>query len=263
MNLLTKENDLIHFIQEKKNGDESIDPSKLYYYYSKIIKLAYIKTYLRLENINYSKICADIIENIFWMIFQFTFNIKLTMFLCERAIILFIEYLYLSKDNLNITEAKIFVYEKTIGPININEFKIKKDNSSLINKIKYISNHCENINRFYYHILQHNNSEEYYTTISEYFESILNIFSLFPTIKIIYKVLFELIIELKQPILCKINLLYIVTHIFYIKKKTYDDLTKINKYSNNFNLNEINKIYNKITDIEFSNTYEHFYNCFT
>lgn len=261
MNLLTKENDLIRFINEKKNGDESIEPCKLYYYYSKIISITYIKTYLKLENIKYAKICADIIENIFWLVFQLTFNIKLTMFLSERAVLLFTEYIYIAKDDIQIEEAKLFVYEKTIGPIQIMDFKIKKDNSSLVTKIKTISNHCENINRFYFYILSQTlKNESEYNLISGYFENMLNIFNLFPNVKIFYKVLFDIIIELKRPLIVKINLLFIFSHIFFIKKKIYDELTKLPKLCKDIDFKPIEKIFSNQIDIEYTNIYEHFYN---
>ena len=261
MNLLTKENDLITFINEKKNGDESIDPNKLYYYYSKIIRLSYIKSYIKLKNIQYAKICADIIENIFWLVFQLTFNIKLTMFLSERAILLFTEYIHIGNDDIQIEEAKLFVYEKTIGPIQISDFKTKRDNSSLITKIKTISNHCENINRFYFIILcntLHNENE--YNRMSGYFENMINIFNLFPNVKIFYKVLFDIINDMKLPILVKINLLFIFSHIFYIKKKNYDELSNINKLCKDVDFREIDRPFNNQIDIEYTRIYEHYYN---
>ena len=261
MELLIKDSELIKFINEKKNCDEAIDPNKLYYYYSKVVKLAYIKTYIRLNNYKYAKICADIIENIFWLIFQLTLNIKLTMFLSERSIIMFSEYIFLSKDD-NITNAKLFVYEKTIGVINISEFKTKKESSVLINRIKHISAHCENINQFYHHILSIENNEDEYNTTSNYFENIINIFNLFPDTKIIYKVLFDILLSINMPILSKINLLFIICHVFYIKNRPFDDLRKLEKYINGYNLKEIDTIYINQVDIEHNETYDYFYNCF-
>ena len=262
MNILTKDTDLIKFIKEKKSFDQDIDHKKLYYYYSKVVRLAYIKTYMRINNLKYSKICADIIDNIFWIIFNFTFNIKLTMFLSERAYIMFSEFLYISKED-NIIDAKIFVYEKTIGLITINEFKTRKGNGNIINKLKNISSHCENINLFYNHILKITlNDEEKYNEISNYFENTIGIFNLFPDVKIFYKVLFEIITNLNKPILVKINLLFIISHIFYIKKRSCDDLNKINKYCNNYDLSEINKIFKEQLDIEFTDSYDYIYNCF-
>ena len=262
MDILTKDSELIKFINEKKNCDESIDPNKLYYYYSKVIKLSYIKTYIRLNNYKHAKICADIIENIFWLIFQLTLNIKLTMFLSERSIIMFSEYIYLSKDD-NITNAKLFVYEKTIGVINISEFKTKKESTPLINRIKNISSHCENVNHFYHHILSIKNNEDEYNNISNYFENVINIFNLFPDTKIIYKVLFGIIISSDIPILSKINLLFIICHIFYIKNRPFDDLRKLPKYINGYNFSEIDTIYDNQVDIEYTDTYDYFYNCFS
>ena len=261
MNLLTKDNELVSFINEKKYSDVNIDCKKLYYYYSKIIKIAYIKSYIRLENYKYSKICADIIENVFWIIFQYSVNIKLSMFLCERAILLYIEYISIYREKTKMDELKLFIYDKTIGPLIIGDFKIKKENGTIINKNKVISSHCENLNTFFYHVLTLCcNNEEEFNRITDYFDSILGVFAFFPSSKIFYKVLFNKCVEYKMPILTKINIIYIVTHIFYIKNKNYEDLTRIDRYMNNINLSEINKYFDNISCIEECDVYNTLYN---
>ena len=53
------------------------------------------------------------------------------MFLCDRAIILFNEYLKLSKsisnpnDKINILDVKLFIIKKTLGPLKLEENKLK------------------------------------------------------------------------------------------------------------------------------------------
>ena len=86
------------------------------------------------------------------------------------------------------------------------------------------------------------------------------VFNLFPNVKIIYKVLFDIIIDMKRPVLVKINLLFIFSHIFYIKKKNYDELTKIPKLCKDIDFKVIDKMFNNQIEIEYTNIYEHFYN---
>ena len=72
--------------------------------------------------------CTIIVFSIFWNIFCYTFSIKLTMFLCERAVLLFNEYIDLAKNTfkenntefkINSTDVKLFIYKRTIGPIKL------------------------------------------------------------------------------------------------------------------------------------------------
>ena len=65
---------------------------------------------------------------------------------------------------------------------------------------------------------------------------------------------------MKKTILVKINLLFIFSHIFYIKKKNYDELTHINKLCKDIDFKPIDKIFNNQIDIEYTTIYEHFYN---
>ena len=78
------------------------------------------------------------IYSIFWIIFSYTGNPKLTMFLCERAIILFIEYITLSNTMvnsndmvINLLDVKLFIFKKTLGPLKI--FKNNPINKELKN----------------------------------------------------------------------------------------------------------------------------------
>jgi hypothetical protein len=83
--------------------------------------------------------------NVFWILFAYTYNLTLTVFLSERSILLFTEFIILSKDPKinkemcympNISDAMSFAYKKTIGPIHITNI------SNITKKIKASKNCC-------------------------------------------------------------------------------------------------------------------------
>lgn len=119
-----KDNQLLHFIETKQDVSTILNERDLYYIFTKSIRNSFVKTYEQLNNIEYSIHCSNIVVSIFWIVLSYTNNLKLTLFLCERAIILFIEYITLSRtmmnsEPINITDVKLFIYRKTVGPINI------------------------------------------------------------------------------------------------------------------------------------------------
>lgn len=77
----------------------------------------------------------NMIYFIFIIMLSYTKNIKLTMFFSERAILLFTEFIVMSRNPIlnndlnftpNINDALQFVYKKTIGPIKINQLNDNK-----------------------------------------------------------------------------------------------------------------------------------------
>ena len=66
---------------------------------------------------------SNMIFHIFWILINYTNNIKLTIFLIERAVLLFIEFIVMSRNKSNtdltfipsIKDAINFAYKKTIG----------------------------------------------------------------------------------------------------------------------------------------------------
>ena len=93
MSNLTKDSQLLSFIEKKKQLKGVLDTKRLFFIFTKAIRNSLTKSYNKLENINLSISCSEMIYSIFWIIFSYTHNLKLTMFLCERAVILFIEYI--------------------------------------------------------------------------------------------------------------------------------------------------------------------------
>ena len=133
--------ELIKFIDSKVLKKNQIEYSTILYFFCKIIKEAIIKCYTRLQDLDWIQECLNIVFNIFWQIFPYTFNIKLSMFLCERAILLFNEYIDLAKNTfkennsefkINSTDVKLFIYKRTIGPL---KFKRKHNKKSLFKLI--------------------------------------------------------------------------------------------------------------------------------
>ena len=72
---------------------------------------------------------SNIMNNIFWLVLSYTSNLKLTIFLAERSILLFSEFLLLAKNqNIsrqilftpNMNDVIEFVFQRTIGDLKIN-----------------------------------------------------------------------------------------------------------------------------------------------
>ena len=182
MSELNHEKELLDFINGKIKK-LPLDYSKVFYLYSKIIKLSLVKTYTSFNSIQYSLDCLNMVSNIFCILLSYTNNSKLTMFLSERAIILFIEYINLSNDlnyyeDINILDVKLFIYKKTIGPIKLNN-KNKKTNQNIQiikNYNKFVLIYKEIIiNIFKKLVLEEKNIEYIDIFISDIYKSLGNI----------------------------------------------------------------------------------------
>ena len=125
---------LLEFIDTKCNDIEEADPKKLVIMYSKCIRIAIVNVYSEQNSIYYSTACANLISNIFKIIYSYSYNLKLALFICERSTLLFNEYLNISKnyssDKINLLDVKQFIINKSIGPI-IN----KNPENNLINTV--------------------------------------------------------------------------------------------------------------------------------
>ncbi len=153
MSILTKETDLLQFINQKKQDHVDVSEKKIINNYCKVITNAVIKCYEKISIGKFCLICLDTINNLFWILFLYSKNLKLTMFLCDRAILLFNEYIIMTKSNfhgpnekeqIHLTDVKSFVYKKTIGPLTLSSFKFNK-------KISRLQNICEIFRNLYTH----------------------------------------------------------------------------------------------------------------
>lgn len=150
---------ILEFINTKKESVTKINPHILINYYLKIIKKSVLQLKTIVQSRNYSLLCIEIISNIFWILINYTYNIKLTLFLCDRAILLFNEYLdmFLStltikeiENKININDLKLFIYSKTIGPLELQQYSKKQKHLTRHYQIIYevcslLKNHIKQI----------------------------------------------------------------------------------------------------------------------
>ena len=101
MSLLSNHSDMLEFINSKILNSSKIQFHKVYQFFVKIMIKALIEPTDKLSSSEYSAICYDIVFNVFWTLFNYTKNIKLTMFLCDRSIELFNEYMEMILAALN------------------------------------------------------------------------------------------------------------------------------------------------------------------
>ena len=128
-----KIHDILAFINSEKCENAVIDTKKSYGIFNKCC----IKSIIELIKINDSK--ANIINMgigmlyyIFFVILRYTKNLKLTIFLSERAILLYSEFIIQSSEKKkngdlvftpSLGDAITFAYKKTIGRLSIKHFE--------------------------------------------------------------------------------------------------------------------------------------------
>ena len=230
--------ELIEFINQEKIN-KKINPKKILTYFNKCIYNSIIELDGKLANIEnkYNSIVAGInmIFNIFFIVIFYSNNIKLTIFLVERSILLYTEFIIMSHDKKiiddicfipNITDAISFSYKKTIGPLNINKLNIKYNYSY----IKDISQIIKDILLNYYTSNNNINNIETYLTNLE-----LELYNIFNKLD-------------------KTNHIFLIKYINNIIQTNQDNvfntidifMDKINKY---FELNETNDNFQHYIDV--------------
>lgn len=126
--MLNRGTELLQFIDQKKQDKIDVNLEDIYNSYIDIIKSSILKSYDKLNHISFAISCTETTHLLFWIILRYSKNVKLTTFMCDRAIVLFNEYIKMSKstvlgNDINLGEIKHFVYKKTIGPISISDIK--------------------------------------------------------------------------------------------------------------------------------------------
>ena len=169
--------DLLNFINKKRDDKPNTEPKKIFFLFTKSLRNAIICTYEQQNSIQYTLSCVDLIYNIFWIIYNYSYNAKLTMFMCERSVLLFNEYINISKtygnDEINMCDVKQFIINKTIGPLKLSE----RDN---LEEIRNISNLAQIFRNFLYKLFcKVTNSTSFYDnyTYNDFFEFISYILS--------------------------------------------------------------------------------------
>ena len=241
-------NKIIEFINSEKIDKSELDLYKIY----KLFCKCYIKTlnelYLKFDNTHCNELTyimsgSNIMNYIYWHILSYTNNLILTLFLSERAIQLFTEFLLLTKNPSinrqflflpNLNDAISFVFERTIGDL-INNTTYCKD-------LKYTRNASQTIK----HILDYCFIETYNK------KDICDIYFDFTINYIINSILllYEKIDNINTITDHNIHKIYnknidIETKLYFIKN-TIESFIKL--HDANINIDEIVKIIEKIQD---------------
>jgi hypothetical protein len=143
--------DLLAFINSEKKSVCNFNFNKIYSYFSKCFIKTLITVHDKMEetdnNYTYAIASSNILFHVFWVLLNYTNNLTVTIFLSERAILLFTEFILMaSNPNINkelyyvpnLTDAMNFSYKKTIGPINLDGLNTKhnfKHNSIILFKL--------------------------------------------------------------------------------------------------------------------------------
>jgi len=152
--------DLVDFINKEKLKYNELNQSKIHKYFSK----CFIKTIIEIDN-KFKNLESDMgnhngvilgtnmLFHVFWILISYTNNIRLTIFLSERAILLFTEFVIMAKepsikDDLcyipNILDAVAFAYKKTIGPLIISDLS-----TSNLRELAFIKDSCSILKSLY------------------------------------------------------------------------------------------------------------------
>lgn len=150
MKLDKQNDDLLVLIEQEKlpfQKFDQINSLKFYcYYISKVV----IETYLKLkefDNLDLNEAIltgSNMIHHIFWILTSYTFNLQPTVFLVDRAILLYIQFIVMSRNPEmnndpcylpNINDALTFTYRKSIGPIS----PINLENQPILERVRCCS----------------------------------------------------------------------------------------------------------------------------
>jgi len=160
MSYISKDVELSEFIDSKRISPKKMVVKEVLVNYAKLLKDTILNTYKRFENIIWTNEAITILSHVFWQTMYYSYNIRLAMFLSDRAIILFNEYIELAKStysnetdfNINKTDIKLFIYKRTIGPIRITDSKSfgkHKNKNKNKNKNNGVSNNTSIIDHLY------------------------------------------------------------------------------------------------------------------
>jgi len=146
--------ELIQFLNQEKLN-KKINVKKIYTFYNKCLIKSIIDLKTKFANIENKNLCIEnginMIYYIFFILIFYTNNIRLTIFLLERSILFYTEFIIMSQDKKlidqicfvpNINDALFFTYKKTIGPLEISNMKVKTDQI-------FIREICKSINLIY------------------------------------------------------------------------------------------------------------------
>jgi len=224
MNIETN-NDLIKFIELEKKEVNTVSNDKIIDAFYKCFLKILVETNIKFKNLdNFKKnvyMGSNIMFNVFWIILNYSNNLSLTIFLAERSILLFSEFIILSRDPSinkdlcyipNLSDAINFAYKKTVGPIEIKTLSSDKNNN--------IKNTCflikEIIQTFY---LKYDDISIHKTTIFSICDMIIKLHKILDDDKIFF-ILLKKIMEYIQHNDIKETQKFIKTLVKYRNSKT-------------------------------------------
>ena len=134
---IEKNSDLINFINDECKKLEEPNLNKIFKCFCKCFCKSLTDIWNKfkdIENLDLKEsiiLGSNMIYHIYWFLIVYANNLKLSIFLTERAILLYTEFIIMSRDpSVNkelyftptISDAVSFAYKKTIGPIKISSF---------------------------------------------------------------------------------------------------------------------------------------------
>jgi hypothetical protein len=130
--------DLMLFINQEKIDTFKVSPKKVYIYFYKCLQKTIVELdskFLELKE-NERRECVvngtKMFFYVFYSLLTYSNNLKLTIFLAERALLLYSEFIIMSRDKKiiddyyykpNLNDAISFAYKQTIGSLSLNELK--------------------------------------------------------------------------------------------------------------------------------------------
>lgn len=196
---LSNNQELLEFINKEKKTLLNFNYHKLFNCFTTCL----LKTYICLnekfpgEPKNVVAGC-NVMYHVFWILVNYTYNLSTAIFLSERAVLLYSEFIIMSNNPdvnkelifiPNITDAINFAYKKTIGPIQIGNLGNTKFSNNLIRILKIITkqmyfNEHYSVNSDFeimFNLLSKNllknyqtyNNNKYYTILFEHLQDII------------------------------------------------------------------------------------------
>lgn len=130
--------DIVVFINQERRKSNINEIPKVYKLFLKIMNKSIFEIYNKIKNhkglnLFYIIKCGtNLLWQVFWFIYIYSNNIKLTLFLSERSILLYIEFIFMSRNPIfnnelnfvpTIYDALQFSMKKTIGSLKLSTIK--------------------------------------------------------------------------------------------------------------------------------------------
>lgn len=191
---LDNQDELLEYIESSKKKC-SFNYNKLHNCFSTCLLKTILCLKDKVNSIPKLQSGCDVIYHVFWILINYTNNLSASIYLSERSILLYSEFLIMSNNpdinkdlyfTPNIADAINFAYKKTIGPLKLVDINNNKYPNKSLNLLKYIivnildkiidENHSFYFNIVDKLILKNNkiiNNDKYYNTIFNNIETLI------------------------------------------------------------------------------------------